>query len=249
MLCMNWEKLSEIVAWNSDALAPILSIAAVTLGFIAYYFVMSSKKLEGKFYQRYGEEEGQARWIVFTRFWGGFTLGFPSVLLPILFLGKLPSDYGMSLSMSVESLVICAVLCPILVVINIFIAGKPKNLIQYPQIRKREWTIGTFMGSSIGWVVYLLGYELCFRGFLLFGCAATLGIWPAIAINASIYSFAHFFKGIGETVGAIPFGIIISIISLFTGNFMVAFLVHCSLALSNQTVAFLAHPDMKWKKA
>lgn len=245
---MNWEGLSEITRWDDQALAPVLAIAAVTIGFIVYYFVMSSEKLELRFHSRWGAEDGQARWIIFSRWWGGFWLGVPSVLLPVVFLGKSPAAYGMSFGMTTEALVICAVLCPLLIVMNIFRAGKPKNLEHYPQIRKKEWTQGTFAGSSIGWIVYLLGYELCFRGFLLFGCAEVLGVWPAIAINASIYSFAHFFKGIGETVGAIPFGIIISIISLFTGNFMVAFLVHCSLALSNQTVAFLAHPDMSWKK-
>jgi membrane protease YdiL (CAAX protease family) len=245
---MNWDRLSGIFVWDHRALAPVLAIAAVTIGFIAYYFTYSSEKLAAKFAQRYGEEDGQARWIVFTRILGGFTIGFPSVLLPILFLDAMPAAYGMSFTMTGEALIICAVLCPLLVIINIFRAGKPGNLVHYPQIRKKEWTVGTFMGSSVGWIVYLLGYEICFRGFLLFGCLEVMGIWPAIAINTAIYSFAHFFKGIGETVGAIPFGIIICVISLYTGNFMVAFLVHVSLALSNQTVAFLAHPDMGWKK-
>jgi membrane protease YdiL (CAAX protease family) len=155
----------------------------------------------------------------------------------------------MGFGMNKEAWILTAILCPLLILINVLRAGKPANLVHYPQIRAKEWTPATFAGSSIGWVIYLLGYEICFRGILLFGCVEVMGVWPAIAINASIYSFAHFFKGIGETVGAIPFGIIISLISLWTGNFMVAFLVHCSLALSNQTVAFLAHPDMKWKKA
>lgn len=245
---MDWDGLSRIVTWEASALAPVLAIAAVTIGFIVYYFVMSSQKLEQRFHHRYGTENGQAHWIVFGRFWGGFWLGVPSLLLPVLFLGESPAKYGMSLGMNADALLITAILCPLLILMNIFRAGKPKNLVHYPQIRKQEWDIYTFGGSSLGWIVYLLGYELCFRGFLLFGCASVLGTWPAIAINASIYSFAHFFKGIGETVGAIPFGIIISIISLHTGNFMVAFLVHCSLALSNQTVAFLAHPQMRWKR-
>jgi membrane protease YdiL (CAAX protease family) len=246
---MNWERLDEILDWDDKALAPVLAIATVTIGFIIYYFVMSSSKLEQRFRQRYGEEEGQSRWIIFSRFWGGFWLGVPSVLLPVFFLNATPADYGMSFGMNTDALIITAILCPLLILINILRAGKPKNLEHYPQIRKREWDITTFGGSSIGWIVYLLGYELCFRGFLLFACAEVLGVWIAIAINASIYSYAHFFKGIGETVGAIPFGIIISIISLYTGNFMVAFLVHCSLALSNQTVAFLAHPEMRWKRS
>jgi membrane protease YdiL (CAAX protease family) len=245
---MNWNRLSSIVAWDDAGLAPILAIGTVTVGFIAYYFVMSSDKLGLRVRQRYGEADGQAYWIIFGRIWGGLCLGVPSLLIPVLLLGKSPGDYGMGFSMNAEAWTITAILCPVLVFMNILRAGKPGNLEHYPQIRKQEWDIYTFGGSSLGWIVYLLGYELCFRGFLLFGCAEAFGAWPAIAINASIYSFAHFFKGIGETVGAIPFGVVISVISLFTGNFMVAFLVHCSLALSNQTVAFLAHPEMKWKR-
>lgn len=244
---MDWDKLSKIVVWEDRAMAPALALAAVTIGFTIYYFTCISARLFKKFQERYGEEEGQARWIVFTRVLGGFTLGFPSVLLPMLFLEGGAQRYGMSFGMNMEAIIICAVLCPLLIIINIFRAGKPGNLVSYPQIRKKEWDLSTFMGSSIGWIVYLLGYEICFRGFLLFGCVEAMGVWAAIAINTAIYSLAHHFKGIGETVGAIPFGIIISVISLYTGNFMVAFLVHVSLALSNQTVAFLAHPEMRWK--
>ena len=243
---MNWELLSEITTWDRAGLPAILSIAAVTIGFILYYFVMASPKLEAKVHAKYGAVDGQAKWIIWTRIFGGLSLGIPSILLPILFLDKSPADFGMSFSMNKEAWILTAILCPLLILINVLRAGKPKNLETYPQIRAAEWDAQRFAGSSIGWIVYLLGYELCFRGFLLFGCVQVMGVWPAIAINASIYSFAHFFKGIGETVGAIPFGIIISILSLWTGNFMVAFLVHCALALSNQTVSFLAHPDMKF---
>lgn len=246
---MNWELLSQITTWDSKGLPAILSIAAVTIGFIIYYFVMASPKLEAKMVDRFGAESGQARWIIYTRIFGGLSLGIPSILLPIFALDASPAAYGMSFGMNKEAWILTAILCPILILINVFRAGKAPNLVHYPQIRAKEWDAKRFAGSSIGWIIYLLGYELCFRGFLLFGCVEVLGVWPAIAINASIYSFAHFFKGIGETVGAIPFGIIISILSLWTGNFMVAFLVHCSLALSNQTVAFLAHPEMRWKKA
>ena len=245
---MRWDRLSAIVAWNPEALAPVLAILALTIGFIAFYFMQASRKMQQRFAERYGEEEGQARWIIFARIFGGFTLGFPSVIFPLLFLDKSLSDYGMSFSMNTESIILAAILCPLVVIINILRAGKPGNLVTYPQIRKKEWTMSTFVGSSVGWIVYLLGYELCFRGFLLFACVPIMGVWPAIALNCSFYAFAHLFKGVGETVGAVPFGIIISIISLYTGNFMLAFLVHIALALSNQTVAFLAHPEMRWKK-
>jgi membrane protease YdiL (CAAX protease family) len=246
---MDWDRLSTIVAWNDRAMAPVLAIATVTIGFIVYYFTMASAKLEQKFKARFGDEQGQANWVLFTQFFGGLVLGLPSLLLPVFFLDKSPVDFGMSFGMNADAWIIAGIFCPLLIVVNLLIAGKPKNLEQYPLIRAKAWDAKLFSLATLGWVVYLLGYELCFRGFLLFGCIETMGVWPAIAINTAIYSFAHFFKGIGETVGAIPFGIIMCLIALLTGNFMVPFLVHCSLALSNQTVAFLAHPEMKWKKA
>ena len=63
---MDWDRLSALVAWDEKALAPVLAIAAVTIGFIVYYFVMSSGKLEGRFLKHYGAEDGQANWIIFS---------------------------------------------------------------------------------------------------------------------------------------------------------------------------------------
>lgn len=241
-------ELDQIFQWDSSALPAILGITAVTLAFIAYYFVMISPKIERKLRENRSEEEGQARWVIFQRIWGGTILGLAALLTPVLGLGKSPFEYGMSPILSGEAALIVAALGALIVLINAFRAGKPANLIQYPQIRSSKWDGMLLFKSSIGWIIYLLGYELMFRGFFLFACIETMGIWPAIAINTAIYSFAHFFKGIGETIGAIPFGLIVCVLTLYTGNFMVAFLVHCFLALSNQTIAMMAHKGMEWKK-
>lgn len=239
-------ELDAILSLNPQHLPAILAIGAVTIGFIIYYFVMISPKMEARIRGNRDEEEGQVRWVVFQRVWGGIVLGLFALLTPVIGLGKLPWDYGMSFGMDGETALLVLGLGAVIVVINLLRAGQPANLVQYPQIRARKWNWSLLLASSGGWIVYLLGYELMFRGFLLYGCVEVIGIWPAIAINASIYSFAHFFKGIGETVGAIPFGIIICVLTLYTGNFMLAFIVHCFLALSNQTVAMWKHPDIQF---
>lgn len=245
---MNWEELGQVLSWNDRALAPALSIAATTIGFIIYYFIIISPKIEKRILDKYGEEDGQARWVIIQRLVGAAFLGIPSLLIiPIVF-GESPGHYGISFSLSTNSALWIGALGAIIIPMNLFRARKPGNLVHYPQIRAKKWDMNLLLMSSISWILYLLGYEMLFRGFLLFGCIEGLGVWPAIVINASLYSFAHFFKGLGETVGAIPFGIAICIISIHTGNFMVAFVVHCFLALSNQTVAMFAHPEMEWVK-
>ena len=238
----------QIFQWQDEFLAPILAIGGVTIAFIAYYFVIISPKMEARIRGNANEEEGEIKWVVFQRLWGGGILGLTALLLPLIGLGESPFKYGMSFSIDGETALIILGMGVLIVLINLLRAGKPANLVHYPQIRARRWDRKLLLMSSFGWIIYLLGYELMFRGFLLYGCIETLGIWPAIAINASIYSFAHFFKGMGETIGAIPFGILICIATLYTGNFMLAFIVHCFLALSNQTIAMFAHPEMEFVK-
>ncbi|MEM7039267.1 MAG: CPBP family intramembrane glutamic endopeptidase [Bacteroidota bacterium] len=245
---MNWDYIGEILTWQPQYLPGVLAIAAVTIGFIVYYFIMISPKLEQRMLAKHGEEEGGIRWVIFQRLVGAAALGIPSLLIVPLFLDASPGTYGMSFGTSTEGLIYILVFGAIIIPMNLYRAGKAPNLVQYPQIRAKRWDMNLLLMSSGSWILYLLGYELVFRGFLLYGCVETMGVWPAIAINASIYSFAHFFKGIGETVGAIPFGIIMSIVTLHTGSFLVAFVVHCFLALSNQTVAMFAHPEMEWVK-
>ncbi|GAI37228.1 unnamed protein product, partial [marine sediment metagenome] len=72
-----------------------------------------------------------------------------------------------------------------------------------------------------------------------------IGVWPAIAVNTSIYACTHIPKGFKEAIGAIPFGIILCIITLITGNIWVAFFIHVLLALSNDYFALYHNPEMK----
>jgi len=49
-----------------------------------------------------------------------------------------------------------------------FSARKPKNLVNYPQIRAKVWTSKMVYMNALGWFLYLFGYEFLFRGVLLF---------------------------------------------------------------------------------
>ena len=65
------------------------------------------------------------------------------------------------------------------------------------------------MLNLLGWAIYLFGYEFLFRGILLFPLAETVGVWPAIAVNIALYSATHIPKGLDETLGAIPLGLVL----------------------------------------
>ena len=129
-----------------------------------------------------------------------------------------------------------------------FSAKKPKNLLNYPQIRAKVWTKKMLFINAFGWFLYLFGYEFLFRGVLLIPLIEPLGMWPAIAINISLYSATHIPKGLDETIGAIPLGFILCLLTISSGTIWIAFIVHVVMAWTNTFTALKFHPEMQFQK-
>jgi membrane protease YdiL (CAAX protease family) len=139
----------------------------------------------------------------------------------------------------------------ILIPLAAFSAKKPKNLVNYPQIRAKTWNNKTFRLNLFGWAIYLFGYELLFRGILLFPLVEAYGVWLAIAVNVALYSATHIPKGLDETIGAAPLGFLLCLLTLMAGNIWIAFLVHVAMAWTNSLTALKHHPEIhysKWQK-
>ena len=93
---------------------------------------------------------------------------------------------------------------------------------------------------------YLAGYEVMFRGYLLFPLAAMLGVWPAIGISTMLYTVMHFHKGMGETLACLPAGVLICWIALQTESVFLAWAGHVVVALFNTTYQVLRRPEIEW---
>jgi membrane protease YdiL (CAAX protease family) len=104
-----------------------------------------------------------------------------------------------------------------------------------PQVRPPHWTTALVLWNAGGWLVYLAGYELALRGFVLFGCVRDLGIGPAVAVNLAIYVFVHLPLGPRETAVSIPFGLLACAAALTTGSMWVPFALHAIAAITNDT--------------
>jgi membrane protease YdiL (CAAX protease family) len=102
--------------------------------------------------------------------------------------------------------------------------------------------------NAVGWFLYLFGYEFLFRGVLLIPLIEPLGMWPAIAINIVLYSATHIPKGLDETIGAIPLGFVLCLLTISSGTIWIAFIVHVVIAWTNTFTALKFHPDMQLKK-
>ena len=235
----------NIPSWNPDYLEPILAIALLTAGFSIYHFVSIAEATQNRFAKKYGAGPGHTKMTLFNRYLGAMTIGIIPAIILVLVTGKSLADYGFKFENGLLSLYWIAGIACIVVPMNFFNSKKEKNLAFYPNVREKVWSKALVAKNAFSWVAYLFGYELMFRGLLLFATVPLLGEWPAIVLNAALYELVHVPKNLAETIGAVPLGVLLCLITLTTGTIWVAFFVHITLALSNFFFSLRHHPEMR----
>ncbi|MEY3051377.1 MAG: hypothetical protein RLY31_1162 [Bacteroidota bacterium] len=212
----------------------LVSVALVTLCFSAYHFLTKTETWEKLVsVPRFGLSRA-AYSIYVYRLFGAFLYGLVPLAVCVA-IGTPLDSVGLSMAYHPSAPGWFLGLGSLAFAVNIFAARTEGNLAMYPQIRiNPPWGAALLSGSAMTWALYLFAYEVLFRGILLFGCLQDMDKWPAIAVNASLYAFAHVHKGRRETLGAIPLGILLCLMTLQTGNILVAVLVHSLLAFSNE---------------
>ena len=223
-------------------------ILTTTIAFIWYWFLAQSETIKNRFYSADEFDVASREHIFFTKYMGFLILGvFPLVLVMGLF-GTTLADVGLTWYAKTTwfSFFWIAALSIAVIPLAYRSAKKPENLINYPQIRAKRWTNKTFSINLIGWSIYLFGYELLFRGVLLFLLVDTLGVVVAIAINVLVYAISHVPKGLSETLGAIPLGLVLCILTLKSGTIWIAFFVHIALSFTNSLTALAHHPEITY---
>lgn len=234
-------------AFSGNDWQVVFVLALVTVGFIIFWFTAESPRLKKSFFHKYPQEKASIRWVIFQKYTGVIFLGVIPLLLCLLFLPFSLHDYGLGFQNTLTSLMWIVGLASIIFPLNIRAARRPQNLAMYPMIRVQQWHSGLVLTNALATISYLLAYEFLFRGILLNVCTVYLGVWPAIAVNVALYSAVHLPKGPAETIGAIPFGLLICYITLTTGTIWVAVVVHVILSLSNDYLAVYYHSDMNFK--
>ena len=230
--------------WEQEYFQPVISLSASLICFLFYHFITNSGSLYDKFQKKYGITRAQEFWIHFRQITGFIFLGvIPFLVVLIILRGKL-KVYGLSLSFNSEVLCYTVILSILIVSINFFASKSPVNLKKYPLIKTKIWNLKLLLISLLGWIIYLLAYEFLFRGFLLFTCIQSFGIWPAIIINIMVYSLAHVMQGLNEAAGAVPFGLILCFIVVLSGTIWPAFLLHVVLAISNEWFSIRNNPEI-----
>jgi membrane protease YdiL (CAAX protease family) len=88
--------------------------------------------------------------------------------------------------------------------------------------------------------LFLICYEIFFRGVLLNFCIAHTTFPAAIAINVGLYTIAHIFSSRQELIGSVPFGIVLCLLTLYTRSVWPAVIIHVMLGLPYDVLTLYA---------
>lgn len=238
--------MANFYDWKPEYLNSVVGISVSTIGFIFYWFLALSPKIKAIYFIKFPEESAWVKYVVFQKMMGVLFLGILPGSLALIFLPFSLADFGLKLGNYSQSIVYILVMCVLIALINYKATKNVENLKVYPQMRLKEWNKRRVVINSFAWISYLFAYEFMFRGILLTTCYYSFGFWPAVAINLSFYSATHIPKGLNETIGAIPYGLLLCYVTISSGSIAVSFITHVALALTNDYFSIHHSKEMKF---
>ncbi len=180
------------------------------------------------------DDEGGAQAIFRSRLIGAVLLGVVPATLALL--GP-QIELGLGLPSPGRAALGCAVILALALPGVIGASRQADFTAHYPPIRSARWPPRRVALNGATWTIYLVGYELFFRGVLLFGLAARMDPWLAIALTTAIYVLAHLPKPGKETAGTVPMGIVFAAVTLWSGSIWAAVLGHVIIANTSDLLA------------
>jgi len=186
--------------------------------------------VKSKFTKLFTPAKSSFYWVQLTRIVAFICMA----IIPVVYIQSLEIDFWIvDFNWTTSDTKYTLILAIILIPLGTFNAKGKAHLTMYPQVRITQWNSFEYISNIASWGLYLLGYEFLFRGMLFLGLIPFFGLYPAIIINTVLYALAHLYKGKKETLGSIPLGITLCLITAQTETIWTAFAVHWIMATNN----------------
>jgi membrane protease YdiL (CAAX protease family) len=218
-----------MMQYSVTLLAPATII--IVVGCLILYNIITRKGIVERFLRRAKIYDDCVAFFL-ERCSGVIIFGFLPLLILIPVTRINPADLGLTTGRTGQYNVLMTLSIVIVLTITYLFSGNKNGRGRIDRHLTGEINAMKIILISLGWIIYLLGYEYMFRGVLWFTCIRSFGFIPAIIINIIIYSLAHYNQGPTTTLGAIPAGIIFCSFSFITGSFILSFIAHSSMAVS-----------------
>lgn len=155
----------------------------------------------------------------------------PLIIIKYVFHESL-SDYGLQwgdVSFGLKAIAVIG----LFYVISAYSSSKmPEFLAEYPVYRGAGQSAQIFILHALSYLVFYIGWEIYFRGFMQFGLRASMGEWNAILIQVLASCLVHIGKPAGETYTSILGGLIWGLLAFRTKSIAYGVATHWILGVS-----------------
>jgi membrane protease YdiL (CAAX protease family) len=157
--------------------------------------------------------------------------GIPALIIKFVFHEPL-STYGVQLGdlrFGVKSFLLLA---PVAIAFTYPSSKMEAFLLEYPIYKGASSALWMFALYSLSYLVFYLGWEFFFRGYMQFGLERIFGAWNAIFIQTLASCLLHIGKPLGEIYGSILAGIIWGVIAWRAHSLLFVILLHWLMGVS-----------------
>jgi len=174
----------------------------------------------------------QARSVYFQRTAALFLLGIvPMIVVRVAFREKL-SEYGFSVRNPIVAVLITLLGVLAVTPLTFFGSRDPRLAAIYPQAQNAAESTFLFWQSSFFYLLYYVGYEFCFRGFLYMGIREDVGDWQALGVSLLATVLLHVTQPQTETIMAIVAGVVFPLLTRRFRSIWPCVLIHAYTGIS-----------------
>lgn len=155
----------------------------------------------------------------------------PALLVTLVFRQSL-AEFGLTLGKWRRASIWIAVSVPLFVTLSYFGAAEPEYQRAYPINRHAGASAAAFAFHAATYLVFYLGWEFFFRGFVLLGLEKPLGAANAIIIQATLSAMLHIGDPASEAFGGFFVGLAWGFAVYRTRTLLPALIGHAALGLS-----------------
>ncbi|HLN20874.1 MAG TPA: CPBP family intramembrane glutamic endopeptidase [Bacteroidales bacterium] len=189
----------------------------------------------------------EPEWSVFASKVAGMAIFGLLPLCLLSFTDISPADIGFSTGKIKEFKGVTALILMGILTLSYLISTLKNVRSGLLKVNPKEYSTRNMIRGAAGWIIYLSGYELLFRGILWFTCYSAFGFIPALIINLVLYSLAHYQQGLLPMIGSVPAGIVFCIMANMSGSFILPFIAHTTMAISFEVFSVMQQNSLSLK--
>ena len=232
--------IAELKAWlKQNDLEPLVILLAVPV--ILTVWVYYGK--QGSFGSVF--EGLRGRWdqdlnATLYEYLAAFTLmfGVPALIVKLLFKGRL-RDWGLRVGDVRQGLRHLAIGLPLCLLAAYLGSLDPAVRAAYPLARSAVGHVSRFLAVEACYLLYYLGWEFFFRGFMLFGLEKRYGPAVAILVQTIPSALVHIGKPASESFAAIAAGLAFGYVAVRTRSIFYPLVLHAMVGIGTDVAVTL----------